>query len=442
VDAFGQWAMQDWTGKVKTVDELKAAWAEEDATLNPLFDNVSRYGGYKAKQVSATGYFRTEKIDCKWWLVDPEGYLFLSVGVNHMVSSVHTRIKGRENIYEQVREGDNYADFYGWNLEKRYGDQVYKAWVDKAAQRMQAWGLNTVGNWSSNEITQADKVPFVLQLNGLQIEKGVMGFVDIYDSEYAENIDKAIADLTKQYKDNPWLLGYFVGNEPPWPGQEAILCDRILNGKNTPIKQVLQAYISAHGDSPETKRNFIHQTFSKFLELVNLTLKKHDPNHLNLGIRFGAGFPDGLLPMIRKHFDVFSFNNYSIQPSAWLMNQIASETDLPVLIGEYHFGVPERGMGPGIVQVANQEERANAYRFYNEQGYSHPSLVGAHWFQWLDQSNTGRDDGENYSIGLLDITDRPYPELIKAIQETSKHLYEIHSGERKPYNVMPKWISY
>jgi hypothetical protein len=22
------------------------------------------------------------------------------------------------------------------------------------------------------------------------------------------------------YNDDPWLLGYFIGNEPPWPGRE------------------------------------------------------------------------------------------------------------------------------------------------------------------------------------------------------------------------------
>jgi len=41
---------------------------------------LSRYGGWKARRVKATGFFRTEQVDGRWWLVDPEGYLFLSVG--------------------------------------------------------------------------------------------------------------------------------------------------------------------------------------------------------------------------------------------------------------------------------------------------------------------------------------------------------------------------
>ena len=51
-------------------------------------------------------------------------------------------------------------------------------------------------------------------------------------------------------------------------------------------------------------------------------------------------------------------------------------------------------------------------------------------------------DGENYNIGLLDITDRPYPEMVKAMQETHKRLYQIHNGELPPCTVKPKVGAY
>ena len=40
------------------------------------------YGGYKDTQAKATGFFRVEQIDGKWWFVDPDGHLFLSTGSN------------------------------------------------------------------------------------------------------------------------------------------------------------------------------------------------------------------------------------------------------------------------------------------------------------------------------------------------------------------------
>jgi hypothetical protein len=442
VDAFGLWAVQTWPGKVKTQEELTAAWKQEDANLQPLLPDVSQYGGYKAKQLKATGFFRTEKMDGKWWLVDPEGYLFLSVGVDCMGASVRTSTKGREYIFENLQDTSGNADYYKWNLQQRYGDKADTEWVNTAVKRMHAWGLNTIANWSSSAAFSSNPAPFVLSVPGLQLEKGIMGLPDIYDPQYAEAIDKSIGGMADKYKDNPWLLGYFVGNEQPWPGQESILCDRILNGNDRPIKTALQAYIQVKGESPEAKRAFVYETFGKFLGQVNSTLKKHDPHHLNLGMRFGGETSSELLAIIGKHFDVFSFNCYALQPSEEFMKRIDEQTGLPVLVGEYHFGVPDRGMAAGIVQVATRQDRGKAYRYYNEQGYAHPSLVGAHWFQWIDQPNTGRGDGENYNIGLLDITDRPYPDMVEAMQATHKRLYDIHSGTLAPYSDKPATTSY
>ena len=67
-----------------------------------------------------------------------------------------------------------------------------------------------------------------------------------------------------------------------------------------------------------------------------------------------------------------------------------------------------------------------------ENAAAHPALIGTHWFQWMDQAPTGRGDGENYNIGFLDVTDRPYPELIDAVKATYSRLLDIHSGKVPP----------
>jgi len=63
-----------------------------------------------------------------------------------------------------------------------------------------------------------------------------------------------------------------------------------------------------------------------------------------------------------------------------------------------------------------------------------PGLIGTHWFQWADQPGTGRFDGENYNIGLVDVTDRPYQELISALKATHDRLYRVHSGSDQPFD--------
>jgi hypothetical protein len=437
VDSFGQWAAVEWPGKVKSKEELIAAWKQESELLEPLNSNISQYGGFKAMQLKATGFFRTEKVDGKWWFVDPEGYPFLSMGVNGIGASVGTRTKGREYIFENLQDTAGYANYYGRNIKLRYGDNVDSEWMQTTFKRMHAWGLNTMS--SAPNLTRENKIPFVGFLFGLISRDAIMGLADIYDSNYAETIDKVIREATANNKDNPWLLGYFVGNEQPWPGQEELLCNRILEGNDSPIKKALQVYLKKNGDSPETKCNFVLETFDKFLALINSTLKKHDPNHLNLGMRFGAETSNELLAITGKHFDVFSFNCYRIKPLEEFIARIDSMTGLPCLIGEFHFGVPDRGLHSGLVQVYNFEDRGKAYRYYSEQGYSHPSLIGAHWFQWIDEANTGRMDGENYNIGMIDITDRPYQPLVEAIKQTHESVFDIHRGIAPPTTDIPQY---
>jgi hypothetical protein len=103
-----------------------------------------------------------------------------------------------------------------------------------------------------------------------------------------------------------------------------------------------------------------------------------------------------------------------------------------MIIGEFHFGVPEHGLAPGLAQTVSQVERAVAYRYYVENAAANPAIIGTHWFQWVDQPATGRNDGENYNIGFVDVTDRPYNELVNATREIFRRLPAVHSGKEPP----------
>jgi agarase len=59
----------------------------------------------------------------------------------------------------------------------------------------------------------------------------------------------------------------------------------------------------------------------------------------------------------------------------------------------------------------------------------HPAFVGCGWFEYIDEPLTGRTyDGENYSIGLVDVTDTPYPELIEAARQVHADAYARRAG--------------
>jgi hypothetical protein len=171
--------------------------------------------------------------------------------------------------------------------------------------------------------------------------------------------------------------------------------------------------------------------FEHYLDVVDSTLKKYDPNHLNLGIRFGGTPPDYVVKLT-KNFDVYTFNKYRYEPPDDLIANVHKLTGLPILVGEFHIGVPGRGMAPGLVQAMDQHERALAYSYYVEHAAAHPEVIGTHWFQWVDEPVSGRPDGENYNIGFVDVTDQPYDELVKAAQLTHARLLDIHLGKIPP----------
>jgi hypothetical protein len=140
---------------------------------------------------------------------------------------------------------------------------------------------------------------------------------------------------------------------------------------------------------------------------------------------------------VGKAFDVCSINVYEYEPTKQV-ERAYRLTGRPVLIGEFHIGVPENGLGAGLVQAMNQTERGVAYRYYMEQAASLDSFLGAHWFEWRDEPVSGRMDGENYNIGFVDVTDRPYPELVGAVESTMKELRAVHEGQQLPFATRPR----
>jgi hypothetical protein len=262
-----------------------------------------------------------------------------------------------------------------------------------------------------------------------------LGLPDVYADDFAAGIDQAAATQCTPRKDDPLLIGYFIGNEPPWGDRESEVVDLILAGPDTATKSKLKDFLAA-GDTPTRRKEFVVTAFDKYLDLVCSSIRKYDPNHLNLGIRFGGKVADEVLRAARV-FDVCSINVYEYEPTKQLerANRLCGR---PILIGEFHIGVPENGLGAGLVQAENQTERAVGYRYFIEQALSLPYCVGAHWFTWRDEPVLGRMDGENYNIGLVDVTDRPYPEMVEAAKATNKRLLDVHSGNILPFSQKPK----
>jgi hypothetical protein len=420
LDEFNQWVYVDWPGKIKSKEQLAKELADEEKTWGSFADfNYCELGGYKDTKGKATGFFHVEQIDGKWWFVDPHGHLYLSMGINGA----------------------------GVGFSGRPGAQAattVSPAVQRMSRRLESWGMTSGSQgkpytimlrWGSRGSGQTGQAQAQVQSQVQAPGPSYIGLPDVYSEAFANLVDQQANTQCTPGKDDPLIIGYYVGNEPAWDTRESEVVDLILAGPNSATQNKLKEFL-AKGDTPALRKEFIIAAFEKYLDLICTAIKKYDPNHITLGIRFGGRTSDEVIRTGRI-FDVSSINVYEYEPTMHLDNMYRL-TGRPILIGEFHNGAPGNGLSAGLVQVKDQVERGVAYRYYVEQSASLDCFVGAHWFQWRDQSPLGRNDGENYNIGFVDINDRPYKELSEAAKATNKCLFEVHSGKILPFSQRPK----
>jgi len=480
VDAFGQWNRKDWPGKTSDENELRAALValRERAAQGRWPENWSRFGGWKEKRFEATGYFRTQHDGRRWWLVDPEGCAFLSVGPSIITPSTVSRYAGLENLFAWLPEKDGKfgamrdtgsINFLGVNLARAFGDKWNDAWEAMTTGLLREWRFNTLGNSSAERLMNRREVPYAFRLGMRQhrypaTERLIFrDFPDVFAPEFEANA-KVYAQRLEPRKDDPWMIGYFMTNEPEWAfGKHNLALELIRKAPPFHAREALgtwlreryrddvsrfnaswgvrwESFDTAHtwvmpGAKPSPTQEADLWAFSmvmvkRFYAVPAAELRAVAPNHLNLGVRYAYVSSD-LCYAGAEVFDVFSLNSYNM-PGPVPTGEIATRTSKPVLIGEFHFGALDRGLpSVGLRGVATQEQRGFAYANYIGDAMGRPEIVGAHYFQWNDQTITGRSDGEHYNIGVMDVCHRPYEEFTRAFAPIHEAMYEIAEGTRK-----------
>ncbi len=108
LDKYGQNAKVDYEGKIHSDEELAGVVEKELAGLSgkPNSDR-SRFSGWKnGPKLEATGFFRTQKVGGKWSLVDPEGYLYFSTGIDIIRLSNSSTMTGYDYDHALIPKRD------------------------------------------------------------------------------------------------------------------------------------------------------------------------------------------------------------------------------------------------------------------------------------------------------------------------------------------------
>jgi len=504
VDAFGQRAYGHWPGKLDSQGSLADQVAKElsdevaDLRANTGPQEWTEYGGYKgAGQHEATGKFYKKKIADKWWLIDPEGYPFFSMGVTGVASGPIISSFEVSGTYGQKCPGfwggedrchENYKvdrrgfhaicaagsgvdcrkDVESLHMKKGLQPEYWKTamdakygagWMtpgtaasgkvsDMNLARLKSWGFNTRGAWGFDHFHQAPSSSSVFDgeaIPGLQPRERVsytlfvraaQAFLPGSKSGLRELLrENSLEQLKEKFTD-------FLGNENNFGTIAKAQAD--LQAKVDPNLQLKddKYLIGVFTDNELWCAGCTAEDWAKYFDAAKYAVKKIlGPNVLWLGCRF-ADYPgDEIARAYAKTVDVISFNWYhnaaaSAHDSAfnkWSAMARQPDIDKPILIGEFHFGALDRSplMG-GFRHASSQRQKGRLFNHYVKTAVYDPSIIGCHWFRWMDQYVTGRTDGENGNYGILSALDQPHQEVIEEVRKTARDLYAELAPATKP----------
>jgi len=489
LDELGQTTLLDWPGKTANEAELVSRLQDQSksagASRRP--EAFSRFGGWRQRRFETTGFFRTHHDGRRWWLVDPDGFAFWSAGVDCVRSSIPANAGGLTNAlsWEPTAEegfaaardelgGHLHLDFLRANLIRAFGDDWKDTWASLALSLLREFGFNTVANWSDWPIAAAAGFPYVRPMTwpaptGPKAPRVFRDFPDVFDPVFGAEAT-AYAEQLAATRDDPALIGYFLMNEPTWGFAAMTPAEGMLyNCEGGPARKTMAAFCreryaddaalatawgegasfdtiecgrwtrpvakAAHADLEAFSTLLVDKLFTTLTDACRAA----DPNHLNLGARYYQVPPDWAMAGMGC-FDVFSVNGYSQRVDRDLA-AACKAMGCPAMIGEWHFGALDAGLpATGIGRVATQADRGRAYRIYAEDAAAQPWCVGVHYFTLYDQSALGRNDGENYNIGFVDICHRPYGPLAEAARAAHERIYEVASGRAAPFDDAPEYL--
>jgi hypothetical protein len=507
VDELGQWIQKEWNTKTldetEMIDNLKAEY-QRALTDNQYPGDRSKYGGWLKKRFEARGFFYAIRDEKRWWLVDPDGCAFISNGICYGTRmGVHGFVDGMENLFSWLPEksdpkwkdawttADQIAEFVKRNTaeagRRRYlfnfaranmirafgPDKWWDAWVTINAARVKRWGFNTLGVGVNNYFDERvhdylakAQIPFVWTLKEFPLTKKCIfrDFPDVFSDEYAENSAVFAKNQLAPFAGNPWMIGYFVTNEPEWMFQlstnlpERVFAHQeklatkiaLIDFLKTKYKTVAALNTAWNRDfssfdalytpftggntfSKKAEEDFAHMRvlmLEKYNGVPAAALKKVDPNHLNLGMRLTHISADDLAGS--GSLDLISFNRYR-RSAAGELEIIQKELDKPTVIGEWHVGGGDKGLFSwGLLGSPTQDIRGKACSYYLENAVTNPCCVGLHYFEFNDQPLLGRFDGECMQHGMIDICNRAYEDFAVHMQRSGEKIYEIAAGILAP----------
>lgn len=488
IDQYGQYIHSDWPGKIYSDADFAREREKEAAELTTAAPaGWSKYGGWAdGPKLEATGSFRVTKYEGRWWLVDPDGYLFWSNGPTGVgFGGDITPITDREHWFAGLPPRDSeLGQFYrtgrgatyryysnkSWegidiqqaNLFRKYGPDYRQIVTRISHDRMRSWGFNTMANWSDPTVYLAGGTPYTVAVHyGAPAIHYRMP--DVYHPDWEPNMREAVRRAAEKTANDPYNIGYFIDNERwfGWRPRAAAITEEVFkNPPETHAKIKLVDVLKAKYDSidklneawgteyaswdalleSKTVPDFRNEKVlsdagdfgmmfaEKYFEACDRAIRDFAPNKMYLGSRFHGHIDGAVFELAAKYADVVSYNVYDNPPDG-RVNQY-NRYDKPIMSTEWGIGSDPQQTPFHGRNAPTPAQRAASVAQYLNRAIRHPNIVGAHFFQYRDQPTSGRPDGEATLRGFVNVADTPNFELVQTNRRFARTMYEVRAGRR------------
>lgn len=415
---------------VKATSKPGRQWHDRPTTLLsdlppvPEDKGLDAFGGMPAKDTRATGYFHTRKIGSRWWLVTPQGGLFISRGVNS-VSPVMTKA-GKDA------------------LTAKFGTTA--GWADRTLDFLKENGFNSLGAWADSASLAGSSVRLPQTVvwgfmsgygklrGGTRQDPGHTGYPNdcpfIFDPGF-EPFCEQYAKKLDAMRDDPSIIGHYSDNELPWSRKmlENYLSLPASDPGHAAAAQWLDSRPGRSGGKPaitdSDRVDFLCFAMGRYLAITSAAIRRHAPNHLFLGPRLHGAvtrIPEAFTALGGK-VDVISVNYYGAwTPEESLVEMWSSRSGKPVLISEFYAKAENSGMantgGAGWL-VKTQKDRGAFYQNFTLGLIRSRVCIGWHWHRYADNDpDDKRLDPSNRDSNKGIVTNRydPFPELLDAMR--------------------------
>lgn len=424
--------------------EQKQPWKEYDTRTIAQLDGFKSVGEMRTNefgsdvgtsQRKATGFFRTERIGNRWWMVDPEGYRHL------------------QKVVVGVRQGTSERNKQA--LRSKF--ETEQKWMENTAQLLRTLGFSGAGSWSDEEalsrynagskdvLTRSVILNFMSgygkKRGGTYQLPGNVGYpnqcIFVFDPEFEVYCD-AMAQKLVVNKSDRNIVGYFSDNELPF-GMKNLEGYLTLQNPNDPGRLSAEAWLKQQGVASgqitdQHRADFAGVVAERYYKTVSEAIRKYDPNHLYLGSRL-HGKPKFIRPIIEaagRYCDVVSINYYGAwTPSVETMRNWEKWAHKPFIITEFYTKGMDSGLGNTTgagFTVQTQQERGYAYQHFVLGLLESGNCVGWHWFRYQDNDPTSKGaDPSNLDSnkGLVDNEYNPYQPLTDAMRELNVNSYRL-----------------